>query len=173
MNLKILKGFFSWKMVDEEHRMVAIISNLRLLGAAKKITDIHGNILYTTDIIYLTEYNSRVDADSLIYVIYKDGKRIGSASIFFAPGREPTTIRPRRVEMMKIETPFGLWVVHRRKNNDFIITHDGVFIGKMVSPFFTFRPVNLIVTEKYEATFWAAIYTLIEYMVHEDDWIAV
>ena len=58
------------------------------------------------------------------------------------------------------------------KSNALIITHDGVQLGS-VTPFFSFKPVYLEYNGKYEAVFWAAIYMLIEYMMHEDDLIVV
>lgn len=73
---------------------------------------------------------------------------------------------------MEVESSYGIWVVQRQKNNGLNITHDDTSIG-IISPFFSFKPVFLELSEKYEITFWASIYMLVEYMMHEDDFIVV
>ncbi len=178
MKLRIRKGLFSWYLVDEKGLAVAGITNQKLFGAEKKISDGKGNIIFTTDIVKLPAQKAVWRyADSRKYVIYKDAKPVATATLSFAkkPERTKTQVfmlRLPRVEKMEVETPYGVWVIQRQKNNSLTIVHDGEPLGS-VTPFFTFKPIYLECTEKYEITFWAGIYMLIEYMMHEDDLIVV
>ena len=178
MKMRVRKGLFSWKLVDEDDTVVAKISNQKLIGAAKKIMDKNGNIIFTTDIINLP--NQKVDwncADSRKYVIYKNAQVIAITNLLLTTNTEQTkkqtfALRPPRVYKMEVKTPYGMWIVQRHKNNGLSITHDGNLIGS-ISPFFTFGPICLEIIEKYEIAFWAGIYILVDYMMHEDDLIIV
>lgn len=177
MKLRIRRGIFSWNLVNESGTTVAKISNLKFIGSAKKICDAKGNVIFTTDILYLPSQKENWNCtDSKKYIIYKDAKPVAIADLFFAIDPEQTKaqtfLRPPQVHKMNIETPYGIWVIQRQKNNGLTITHDGVQIGS-VTPFFAFKPIFIEFTGKYEATFWAGIYSLIEYMMHEDDLIIV
>lgn len=110
-------------------------------------------------------------------MIYKNLQAVATANLFFATNPERTktqafTLRPPQVDKMEVETPYGMWVVQRHKNNGLSITRDGTLLGR-ISPFFAFKPICLEITEKYEITFWAGIYILVDYMMHEDDLFVV
>lgn len=178
MKLQIQKGLFSWKLVAEDDTVVAKISNQKFIGTAKKISDANGGIIYTTDIInppkQAEDWNC---TDSRKYVICKNSQTIATANLFFAtnPGRTKTqvfTLRPPQVDKMEVETPYGMWIVQRHRNNGLSIIRDDILMGS-ISPFFAFKPIYLKIIEKYEIAFWAGIYVLVEYMMHEDDLIIV
>ncbi len=178
MKLRVRKGFLSWKLVNESGETEAKISNLKFIGAAKKISDAQGRVIFTTDIINLPMQKENWNyADTRKYIIYKDSNPIATANLSFAKNPERTKVqtfffRPPQVDKMNIETPYGIWSIQRQKNNGLMITFGGVQLGS-VTPFFTFKPIYLKLTGKYEVAFWAGIYTLIEYMMHEDDLIVV
>lgn len=178
MKLRIKKRICSWSLVNESGTAVAKISNQKLIGAAKKISDANGKVIFTTDIVNLPpEKESWNYADSKKYIIYKDAKPVVTANLSFAKSPERTKaqtflLRPPQVDRMDVETPYGIWIIQRQKNNSLTIMHDGVQLGS-VTPFFAFKPIYLNCNEKYEDTFLAGIYMLVEYMMHEDDLIIV
>lgn len=155
MKLRIRKGLFSWKLLDEGGTVVAKISNQKFIGAAKKISDTSGNIIFTTDIVNLPKQTEDWNcADSRKYMIYKNLQAVATANLFFATNPERTktqafTLRPPQVDKMEVETPYGMWVVQRHKNNGLSITRDGTLLGR-ISPFFAFKPICLEITEIYE-----------------------
>lgn len=178
MKLRIRKSLFSWKLKDENGAVVAKICNKKFFGAAKRIIDTNGNTIFTTDIVNLPKQTEGWNcANSRKYMIYKDAQPVATANLFFATNPERTktqsfTLRPPQVDKMEVESPYGIWIIQRQKNNGLTITHDDTPIGN-ISPFFSFKPIFLEFTEKYEITFWASIYMLVEYMMHEDDLIVV
>lgn len=178
MKLRIRKGLFFWQLIDKSGTAVAKISKKKFIGASKKIYDGKGNLIYTTDIVNLPARKGTWNyEESRKYVIYKDEKAIATANLHFAINPDRTmlqrlTLRPPLVDRMDVETIYGLLVVERQKNNGVTISQDGVQLGK-VTPFFTFKPKYLEYIGQYEVTFWAGIYVLIEYMMHEDDMIFV
>ncbi|NNJ30833.1 hypothetical protein [Lacrimispora defluvii] len=178
MKLRIRKGLFSWKLQDENGTTLAKICSRKLVGSAKKIIDAKGNTIFTTDIVNLPKQTESWNrGDSRKYMIYKDTQPVATANLFFATNPERTktqsfTLRPPKADKMEVESSYGIWVVQRQKNNGLNITHDDTSIG-IISPFFSFKPVFLELSEKYEITFWASIYMLVEYMMHEDDFIVV
>ncbi len=178
MKLKIQKGFFTWRLVNEKGETVAKISNQKIIGAAKKVSDNKGNIVFTTDIVNLPRQEKDMSyADSRKYIIYKNNNPVASANLFLESNTEDGAtrafaIRPPQVVKMAVETPYGKWLIQRQKNNGLTITHEGTTLAN-VSPFFKFKPICLEISEKHEITFWAGIYVLIEYMMHEDDIILV
>mgnify|MGYP000853803648 FL=1 len=176
MKLRIRKGIFSWSLVNENGTTVAKISNQKLMGAAKKISDAKGKVIFTTDIVNLPVKKKDWNyADTRKYIIYKDGEPVAIANLSLDENPERTKafiLRPPQVGKMNVETPYGIWIIQRQKNNSLTITHDEVQLAS-VTPFFIFKPIYLEFTEKYEISFWAGIYMLIEYMMHEDDLIVV
>ena len=178
MKLRIRKGLFSWKLKDENGATVAKISNNKFIGPAKKVIDAKGNTIFTTDIVNLPKQTENWNcADSRKYMIYKNAQSVATANLSFATNPERTktqsfTLRPPQVDKMEVESPYGIWIIQRQKNNGLTITLDDTAIGN-ISPFFSFKPIFLEFSEKYEIAFWAGIYMLVEYMMHEDDLIVV
>ena len=83
MKLRIRKGLFSWKLLDEGGTVVAKISNQKFIGAAKKISDTSGNIIFTTDIVNLPKQTEDWNcADSRKYMIYKNLQAVATANLF-------------------------------------------------------------------------------------------
>ena len=178
MKLRIQKGLFSWKLKDENGATAAKICTKKFIGAAKRIIDAKGNTIFTTDIVNLPKQTEGWNcADSRKYMIYKDAQPVATANLFFATNPERTKIqsfvlRPPQVDRMEVETPYGVWSIQRQKSNGLVIICDDTTVGN-ISPFFSFKPIYLEIAEKYEITFWASIYVLVEYMMHEDDLIVV
>lgn len=178
MKLRIRKGVFSLSMIDENGTTVAKISKKKLIGAAKKICDAKGTVIFTTDIVNLPSHKSDWNcANSRKYIIYKNSKPVATATLSFAANEEQSktpvfTLRLPQVDKMDVETSYGTWVIQRKKDNSLIITHDDMQLGS-ITPFFTFKPIFFEFLEKYEIVFWAAIYMLVEYMMYEDDLIVV
>ena len=178
MKLRIRKGLFAWSLIDESGETAAKISNQKFIGAAKKISDGKGNIIFTTDIINFSKDKEDWNwDDSKKYIIYKDAVPVATATLSFTEKTESAKsqnfkLRPPRVEKMDLETPDGIWIIQRQKNHSLIITYGDVQLGS-VTPFFSLKPVYFECTERYDAVFWAGIYVLIEYMMHEDDLIVV
>lgn len=175
MKLRIRRRIFSWSLVNESGITVAKMSNQKFVGPAKKISDAKGNVIFTTDILNLPA--QKENWDSKKYMMYQDAKPVAAANLSFTidPERmkaQTFTLRPPQVYKMDIETPYGIWIIQRQKNNGLTITHDGIQIGSVTPPF-TFKPIFIEFTGKYEATFWAGIYMFIEYMMHEDDLIII
>lgn len=178
MKLRIKKGLFSWRIIDDSGAIVASISKKKLLSSSKKIEDSQGNTIFTTSIVNLpAEKKDWNCAEARRYIIYKDREPVATAKFAYARKPERTILqafmlRPPQVDRMNVETPYGLWVIKRQKNNSLTITEKDEVIGT-VTPFFSMKPKYLNHNGKYEATFLAGIYMLIEYMMQEDDLITV
>lgn len=176
MKLRINKRIFSWNLINEKGVIVAKIRNQKLIGTAKEICDYNGKVVFTANIVNIPIKNEAWNcADTKKYVIFKDGKTVATANLYFAKNPKRMKIhklllRPPQVDGMNIETPFGIWIIQRQKNNALTVNCDGVLMGS-VTPFYTFKPIYLEFTEKYEPTFWAAVFVLIDYMMHEDNLI--
>lgn len=73
---------------------------------------------------------------------------------------------------MLLETPYGVWRAKRQKDNGIIFYQNEQRMGE-ISPFFRLKPHIIEFDEKYNITFFAGLYVLTEYMMHEDDLIIV
>ncbi|MDU2673008.1 MAG: hypothetical protein E7C49_13445 [Clostridium sp.] len=178
MKLKFNKTLFGWSITDEQGTIVAKIKNKELLGPAKNIIDKDGNIVFTTDIINLPSKNEDWNcANSIKYIIYQKEDEIATATFSYAKTPERTTLqkfalRPPQIDIMEVETPYGLLKIKRQKDNSILIYKDEKNLG-MVTSFFSFKAKYLEFIEEYEPTFLASLYMLIDYMMHEDDLIIV
>lgn len=178
MKLRIRKGCFSWSLVNENGETAAKISNQAFIGGAKKISDAQGNVIFTTGIVNVSKDSQSGNyADSKKYIIYQDAVPIVTATLSFTKKLEsekqlPFMLKLPQVEKLDVETPGGLWIIQRKRNHSFIITCNDIQLGS-INPFFSLKPAYFECAEKYEAVFWAGIYVLIEYMMHEDDLIVV
>ncbi len=178
MKFRIQKGLFSHKILDEKGVTVAKICRKIFTGTTGKILDVKGNTVYTTDIVYHPIKNKKWNCeDSKKYVIYKDNKEIATANLKFALTPERTKIqsilfRRPQVDKMDVDTIFGRMHIERQKNNCVIIYQDDAQLAK-ISSLISIKPIYLELTGKYDVLFWAAIYMLVEYMMYEDDLIAI
>lgn len=178
MKIRIKKGMFSWKLTDETGVALVKIKNKNIIGAAKNIYDQNGKLCFSTDIVNLSPKDKTWNcANSRKYIIYKNMQAIASANLYYAKNPDRTLtqkllMRPPQVDRIDIETIYGLWVAKRQKNNGVTITQNGALLGN-VTPFFTLKPIYLECDEKYDIAFWAAVYVLTDYMMHEDDMILV
>jgi hypothetical protein len=73
---------------------------------------------------------------------------------------------------MNVDTPYGVLFVKRERNNSVTIMQNDEILAT-VTPFFSFKKMYITHNEKFDDTFFTAIYMLIEYMMHEDDLIIV
>lgn len=178
MKLKFNKTLFGWSITDDQGIIVAKIKNKELLGPAKNIIDKDGNIVFTTDIIDLPSDNKDWNyANSRKYIIYQKENEIATATFSYSKNPERTTLqkitlRPPQIDIMDVETPYGLLQIKRQKDNSILINKDEKNLG-IVTSFFSFKAKYLEFMEEYEPTFLASLYMLIDYMMHEDDLIVV
>lgn len=178
MRLKFNKTLLGWSILDDEMHTVAKIKNKKLLSSAKNIIDKDGNIVFTTDIINLPSKNEDWNyADSRKYIIYQKENEIATATFSYAKNPERTTLqkltlRPPQINMMEVETPYGLLHIKRQKDNSISINQGDKNLG-IVTSFFSFKAKYLEFIEEYEPTFLASLYMLIDYMMHEDDLIII
>ncbi|MFT4105471.1 MAG: hypothetical protein QM657_06880 [Lacrimispora sp.] len=178
MKLRIRKGCFAWSLVNEEGKTAAKISSQTFMGAAKKISDAQGNVIFTTDIVNVSTGGGDGEyTDSKKYIIYKDAVPIVTAALSFTKKQKsakqlPCVLKLPQVEKLDVETPGGLWVIQRKSDRSLIITCNDIQLGS-ITPFFSLKPACFECAEKYDAVFWAGIYVLMEYMIHEDDLIVV
>ncbi|SCJ10417.1 Uncharacterised protein [uncultured Clostridium sp.] len=178
MRLKFNKTLVGWSIIDDHSKIVAKIKNKELLGSAKNIIDKDGNIVFTTDIINLPSKNKDWNcAGSKKYIIYQKENEIATATFSYAKNPERTTLqkfalRPPQIDIMEVETPYGLLHIKRQKDNSILIYKDEKKLG-MVTSFFSFKAKYLECIEEYDPTFLASLYMLIDYMMHEDDLIIV
>jgi hypothetical protein len=175
MILSIKKCLFAWYIYDENKKVVSKIRSKRFWGPAKNIFDYNNITVYTTDII--NEPNSTNDqscASIRKYVLYKSGEPIVIASLTFAANSKNAAniLRPPQVDEMLLETPYGVWRAKRQKDNGIIFYQNEQRMGE-ISPFFRLKPHIIEFDEKYNITFFAGLYVLTEYMMHEDDLIIV
>ena|SRR5659263_179421 len=77
-------------------------------------------------------------------------------------------LRHPRVNEMNVETPYGVWNIKRQLDNSLIISNENEVLGT-ITAFFTFKKQSLNVNRRYEPAFLAGLYTITDYMIHEDD----
>ena len=111
------------------------------------------------------------------YIIYQKDYKIATATFSYAKNPERTTLqkltlRPPQIDIMEVETPYGLLQIKRQKDNSILIYKYEKNLG-MVTSFFSFKAKYINCIEEYEPTFLASLYMLIDYMMHEDDLIVV
>lgn len=177
MKLRIKKGLFTWQIINDNKILVSKISNKKLIGVAKKICDSQGKIVYTTDIVNLPVTNEHWNnAEFKRYIIYQNEQPIAIATFTYAERPEATRlqilIRPPQINKMNVDTPYGVLFVKRERNNSVTIMQNDEILAT-VTPFFSFKKMYITHNEKFDDTFFTAIYMLIEYMMHEDDLIVV
>ncbi len=178
MVFKIKKCFLSWYIYDENKNIVSKIKSKRFWGPAKVIIDSDNITVNTTDIINVPDTtNDGNFADLKNYVLYKNGETIVVASLTFAKNPDKAafqtmTLRPPQVDEMSLETPYGIWLAQRQKDNGIVFYQNEQQIGR-ISPFFGLKPHIIEFYEKYNISFIAGLYVLAEYMMHEDDLIIV
>lgn len=178
MKLKFNKTLLGWSILDAGGNIVARIKNKKLLSPSKNIIDKDGNIVFTTDIINLPSNDKDWNcADSRKYIIYQKEDEIATATFSYAKNPERSnlqkiTLRPPQIDIMEVETPYGLLQIKRQKDNSILINKGEKNLGKVTS-FFSFKAKYLEFIEDYEPTFLASLYMLIDYMMHEDDLIVI
>lgn len=178
MLLKVKKRLFSWYIVDENNKIVALIKNIQFFGAAKHILDENRQIVFTTNIINLPSEKWHWNcADSRKYIISDNSKTIATASLTFAVNPYRTTVqkftlKPPQVDEIKLETPYRIWYVKREKNNSINVLKNEQTLTKF-SAFFNFQRQQIQLLSDCNPIFITAVYMLVEYMMHEDDLIVV
>lgn len=175
MILSIKKCLFAWFIFDNNKNIVSKIKSKRFLGLAKKVINSNNITVYTTDIINEPDSsNDRSNSSFRKYVLYKSGEPIVVASLTFANNSESAmmTLRPPQVDEMLLETPSGLLRAKRQNDNGIIYYQNEQQICK-ISPFFRFKQQFIEFYDEYNITFFAGLYVLAEYMMHEDDLVIV
>lgn len=177
MKLKIKKGLFSWKIINENKILISKISNKKLFGVTKKVCNAQGEIIYTTDLKnqpVTNEFSN--NAELKRYLIYQNEQQIAVATLHYAKSPESSrlqiSIRPPLVDQMNVDTPVGVLSIKRGSNNSVTLLQNDEILAT-VTPFFSFKKMYITHNEKLDDTFISAIYILIEYMMHEDDLMIV
>lgn len=177
MKLRIKKGLFTWKIINDNKILVAKISNEKLFGVAKKICNAQGKIVYTTDIVNLpiTKKHWNI-AEFKRYIIYQNEQPAAVATFNYAEHPESSrlqiVIRLPQIDKMNVDTTYGVLFVKRERNNSVTIMLNDEILAT-VTPFFSFKKMYITHNEKFDDIFFSAIYMLVEYMMHEDDLIIV
>ena len=166
MILRIRPALGGYKIKNKEGTALASIRQQKLLGPAKLVFDQAGPV-YHTD-VHETSEEGR-------YEVMDEGNHVVvSSDLVFEP--EPaggSMTRPPRADRMVLHTAhFGEWEVLHQRDHSVLFAHDGTVLGKL-SPFFTVRPQVFACSDKFSVTFWAALYVLAYYMVHEDEMVLV
>jgi len=178
MTLRIKKRFFVWYILNETGTVVAKIKNKKLLSPEKNVTDRNENVIFTTDIVNLpAKENNFNSTETRKYVIYHKNQPVATATFASTEDLKMTkeisfALRPPRVNEMNVETPYGVWNIKRQLDNSLIISNENEVLGT-ITAFFSFKKQYLDVNRKYEPAFLAGIYTLTDYMMHEDDLLIV
>ena len=76
------------------------------------------------------------------------------------------------VDLLLLSTPYGEWKIKQDKNSNVLISAEIIVFGK-ITPFLTLQHQKFNCSNEFEIDFWAAMYVLCYYMVHEDDLITV
>ncbi len=177
MKLRIKRGLFTWKMINENEILVSKISNQKLFGIAKKICDAQGKTVYTTGMVNLPVTKAHWNnAEFKRYVIYQNKQPIAVATFNFANYPEASRLhiikRSQQIDQMNVDTPYGVLFIKRERNNSVTIRQHNELLAT-VSPFFSLKKMYITHNEKFDDTFYSAIYMLIEYMMHEEDLITI
>lgn len=167
------KPFYSC-LLDENHQPVAKVYKKNLWSDEKNIVCSNNHTRYTSSIVLNKPTNKSWNyADSTQYVLYQDKKPIVTAHLTYAKNPKRTTTQkltqqPPQVDDMTLETPYGTWDIHRNKDNSVSISQNHLELGT-VSSFFTLKNMHISFKDNYDPCFLAGIYTLIEYMMQEEN----
>lgn len=166
MILRIRPALGGYKIKDEAGTALASIRQQKLLGPAKLVLDQNGPV-YHTDVHEASDAGRYEVMDESDHVVV-------SIDLVFEP--EPaggSLTRPPRADRMVLYTAhFGEWQVVHQRDHSVLFVHDGTVQGKL-SPFFTVRPQIFACSDRFTVAFWAALYVLAYYMVHEDEMVLV
>lgn len=164
--------FFS-RVLNDQKKVVCIIKNKRILSAAKKICNQSHKIELVTDIV--NEQNG-----GRKYVVYSSAptrKEMATATPVYAAddlkaeqGRFPYKLP--QVQSIKISSVYGKISINRLKNSKFSITDKHHQIGEITFRF-PFQKCLISIDFIKDQEFGAALYVLLQYMIHEDDLIIV
>ena len=156
---KILNGY---KIIDDEKKETIFIKNGSLLSTKKNIIK-DNSIIYKTDII--------IENEKTKYVIKnKENNVLVKASLNYKNNN--SIIKPPKVDLLLLSTPYGEWKIKQDKNSNVLISSENIVFGK-ITPFLTLQHQKFNCSNEFEIDFWAAMYVLCYYMVHEDDLITV
>lgn len=178
MKLNIKKEGLSLDFVTDSKELVAKIMPKNITNNTKRICDSKNNTVYTTNIVESEPVKEAWNyEDTKKYILFKNNKPFATANIHFAIHPERTVPgiilqRPPQIDNMDIDTPYGILNVVRQKDNSIVILQNKEPIAK-VSQFFGLKKMSLEYTKDFGNVFWAGIYMLIDYMMHEDNLIAV
>lgn len=172
MKLLIHKSLFSWKITNDKGDTLAKVIDKKAVGPAKSILNKNGEIEYTTDVVY--SKNQTESDRNFTYVIYKNGLRVASASLVGDEARANNnfSVKPPKIYQMQFQSSYGLLQMNRDENNGITLTKENEIIAK-TSSLLTSTPKIFEVKDCDNIEFWAAVYVLMEYMIHEDDMMVV
>ena len=166
MILRIRPALGGYKIKDEAGTALASIRQQKLLGPAKLVLDQNGPV-------YHTDVHEASDAGRYEVMDESDHVVVSSDLVFEPEPAGGSLTRPPRADRMVLHTAhFGEWQVVHQRDHSVLFVHDGTVQGKL-SPFFTVRPQIFACSDRFTVAFWAALYVLAYYMVHESEMVLV
>lgn len=178
LNLTIKNCFFYHEVIDDSNKVVAKIKNMQFWSAAKKIVNIRGETIYTTDIINIKkDYNLYNYDENRRYVIYEKQRVIASCSLVYFKNDSRSIFqrfcfRPPVVDEIKVETDYGEFNIKRQSNSKLIIYNNGIIVGSITNCFaLIYQQISC--TTINNSAFLAALFVLSKYMINEDDYMIV
>lgn len=173
MTLQIKNTISGTKVKEGTGSTVITIKKESAFAPAKLILTNNQVVYHTAIIDNEAEHKSWNRTDSRKYVLYKGKTPVIVARLIFAKDAGKLSfIENPQVERLIMQTPYGEFEAARQKDFSVLITDHGEVIGR-ITPFYRICPQIFACADRYPASMWAGIYVLVDYMMHEDELVAV
>lgn len=173
MTLQIKNTISGIKIKDDSGNTNITIKKESVFAPAKLVLT-NNKVIYRAAIVdEEPEQKSWNRANSRKYILYKGATPVVVAKLIFAKdaGRLSFVEFPQ-IERLILQTPYGVLEAARQKDFSVLITDNSAVIGK-ITPFYKTFPQKFACADRYPADLWAGLYVLVDYMMHEDNLIAV
>ena len=166
MTIKVKSGFCEKLFLNASGQLVAVLRSQKLFGPEKAIVGPDKTIEYETDIESLPD---KPAGKNRRYLLKQGGVVMATAQPVYSADADHFAITrlPRPIGLSILMQNGTQWRVARGEKNDVeLYAPEG--LGKL-SEFFSIRPQVFEIPDGSDIFLWAGVYTLVGYMMHEDD----
>lgn len=176
MKLKIKNNLLGLKIYDQNGKSICEIKKDSTCADTQLIVDKNYNLIYKAKReACKSDSKSWNNADNVKYMLYNNKEAVAKADISFAKDPKPTGLsgiikRRHQVDEMNITCGSDIYKVNRLKNDSVIIKRNGDTIIK-ISGFFGVKAITLETNDDYDIMFITGIYSLVNFMMNEEELI--
>lgn len=176
MKLTIKRCFFIYKVIDENKKVVAKIKNKHFFSIAKKIVDLNGETIFTTDIINTKKTSeSHLSDGNRKYLVWDKQRYVATAELIYYNNVDINAVQNvyfklPNVEELNIRTDEGYLNIKHQSDNRFIIYDKNKVVGN-ISEVSIFKRHFIACSTIKNGAFLAALYILAVYMAGENNFL--